>query len=179
MARAACSRSRLGARACPRPRWRLPPPATPRSRVFFFNDTATTEIYTLSLHDALPICVNVASCRQLMTPVIFPDFVSSEHLARIQCSETRDSPRLPARPSPVRLRKQLRDAVHGTRDPRRNLRQVPPVLHREAEAPGYGRARGAVPPEIRHGQNSRLMHGGPTPPGARAGGGGRPGPGRP
>src|SRR3712207_7737602 len=25
------------------------------NRVFFFNDTATTEIYTLSLHDALPI----------------------------------------------------------------------------------------------------------------------------
>src|SRR5215217_8159084 len=25
-----------------------------RSRYFFFNDTATTEIYTLSLHDALP-----------------------------------------------------------------------------------------------------------------------------
>src|SRR2546422_4438388 len=25
-------------------------------RLFFFNDTATTEIYTLSLHDALPIC---------------------------------------------------------------------------------------------------------------------------
>src|SRR2546430_13382084 len=28
---------------------------------FFFNDTATTEIYTLSLHDALPIC-QIASC---------------------------------------------------------------------------------------------------------------------
>ena len=26
---------------------------------FFFNDTATTEIYTLSLHDALPILENV------------------------------------------------------------------------------------------------------------------------
>src|SRR5260221_7740296 len=26
---------------------------------FFFNDTATTEIYTLSLHDALPIYVGV------------------------------------------------------------------------------------------------------------------------
>src|SRR2546422_4512357 len=26
-------------------------------RFFFFNDTATTEIYTLSLHDALPISV--------------------------------------------------------------------------------------------------------------------------
>src|SRR2546426_2224315 len=33
--------------------------ALPRSSLrsfFFFNDTATTEIYTLSLHDALPIC---------------------------------------------------------------------------------------------------------------------------
>src|SRR3712207_7958002 len=28
--------------------------------VFFFNDTATTEIYTLSLHDALPIFCTVA-----------------------------------------------------------------------------------------------------------------------
>src|SRR5258707_9918024 len=27
----------------------------PSSLFFFFNDTATTEIYTLSLHDALPI----------------------------------------------------------------------------------------------------------------------------
>src|SRR5260370_18772035 len=27
--------------------------------VFFFNDTATTEIYTLSLHDALPIFPSV------------------------------------------------------------------------------------------------------------------------
>src|SRR5688572_32843063 len=27
---------------------------------FFFNDTATTEIYTLSLHDALPICPRVS-----------------------------------------------------------------------------------------------------------------------
>src|SRR3712207_9176774 len=27
--------------------------------VFFFNDTATTEIYTLSLHDALPICERI------------------------------------------------------------------------------------------------------------------------
>src|SRR3712207_7680695 len=26
---------------------------------FFFNDTATTEIYTLSLHDALPICLRL------------------------------------------------------------------------------------------------------------------------
>src|SRR5260370_25518054 len=30
---------------------------------FFFNDTATTEIYTLSLHDALPICCIVPLAR--------------------------------------------------------------------------------------------------------------------
>src|SRR5256885_6207972 len=29
---------------------------------FFFNDTATTEIYTLSLHDALPIWHQVLEC---------------------------------------------------------------------------------------------------------------------
>src|SRR2546425_12664134 len=32
---------------------------------FFFNDTATTEIYTLSLHDALPICPRVRSSSEL------------------------------------------------------------------------------------------------------------------
>src|SRR5258708_24580570 len=31
--------------------------------VFFFNDTATTEIYTLSLHDALPIYLCVIRWR--------------------------------------------------------------------------------------------------------------------
>src|SRR5260370_35487599 len=31
------------------------------SRLFFFNDTATTEIYTLSLHDALPISTSTAT----------------------------------------------------------------------------------------------------------------------
>src|SRR5258705_8066241 len=32
---------------------------------FFFNDTATTEIYTLSLHDALPICHHAPLGREL------------------------------------------------------------------------------------------------------------------
>src|SRR5688572_32221586 len=31
---------------------------------FFFNDTATTEIYTLSLHDALPILFRLRSDRR-------------------------------------------------------------------------------------------------------------------
>src|ERR1039457_7682888 len=37
---------------------------------FFFNDTATTEIYTLSLHDAPPIWATGASLRLLLVPVI-------------------------------------------------------------------------------------------------------------
>src|SRR6202041_3704280 len=36
-------------------RWITITPAAPARVFFFFNDTATTEIYTLSLHDALPI----------------------------------------------------------------------------------------------------------------------------
>src|SRR5437867_10156375 len=36
--------------------------------IFFFNDTATTEIYTLSLHDALPICVKDAD-KEAVIPV--------------------------------------------------------------------------------------------------------------
>src|SRR3989442_15678942 len=35
--------------------------------VFFFNDTATTEIYTLSLHDALPIFCKLFNWRRLRT----------------------------------------------------------------------------------------------------------------
>src|SRR3712207_8423261 len=35
-----------------------------RPVIFFFNDTATTEIYTLSLHDALPILPPEDSPRQ-------------------------------------------------------------------------------------------------------------------
>src|SRR5437899_10159510 len=32
---------------------------------FFFNDTATTEIYTLSLHDALPISLGARTIRRV------------------------------------------------------------------------------------------------------------------
>src|SRR6266508_4926410 len=42
-------------------------PASP-SFFFFFNDTATTEIYTLSLHDALPIPVFVRTGRTVWHP---------------------------------------------------------------------------------------------------------------
>src|SRR3712207_9566748 len=37
-------------------------------RFFFFNDTATTEIYTLSLHDALPILSTSAAAQESSAP---------------------------------------------------------------------------------------------------------------
>src|SRR3954462_13729858 len=40
---------------------------------FFFNDTATTEIYTLSLHDALPISIAVTAPNQIWLTVNRPD----------------------------------------------------------------------------------------------------------
>ena len=42
--------------------------------VFFFNDTATTEIYTLSLHDALPILLTNSRCGS--APAIYTDHFS-------------------------------------------------------------------------------------------------------
>src|SRR3712207_7385183 len=39
---------------------------------FFFNDTATTEIYTLSLHDALPISLDVSRSPNPRLPLHSP-----------------------------------------------------------------------------------------------------------
>src|ERR1043166_6536676 len=49
---------------------------------FFFNDTATTEIYTLSLHDALPIC-GYPACRN--TKPLPEDQAKHQHLAGMKC----------------------------------------------------------------------------------------------
>src|SRR5258708_14115296 len=57
---------------------------------FFFNDTATTEIYTLSLHDALPICGPTAvhkshsSARRLRRRRPECLFRSEEHTSELQ-----------------------------------------------------------------------------------------------
>src|SRR2546425_12429330 len=69
--------------------------------VFFFNDTATTEIYTLSLHDALPISlvdvlVTVRGVQQVCLsndciakmvrspPGCYPQYRSEEHTSELQ-----------------------------------------------------------------------------------------------
>src|SRR2546427_13029047 len=60
-------------------------------KFFFFNDTATTEIYTLSLHDALPISILpiVATVLPLVNVTVeFPGGVtftrSEEHTSELQ-----------------------------------------------------------------------------------------------
>src|SRR5260370_18305680 len=61
---------------------------------FFFNDTATTEIYTLSLHDALPISYDVArpsrpveaggAAMSGLGPAPYLDVRSEEHTSELQ-----------------------------------------------------------------------------------------------
>src|SRR2546430_16160982 len=66
---------------------------------FFFNDTATTEIYTLSLHDALPIFTSViltlrakiagksyrvVSKNFTLEPLFIIIFRSEEHTSELQ-----------------------------------------------------------------------------------------------
>src|SRR3712207_9019095 len=55
--------------------------------LFFFNDTATTEIYTLSLHDALPISVRALRAR-------------SDPISRGPCAGCGRSPRAERVPGP-------------------------------------------------------------------------------
>src|SRR5271165_7661558 len=55
---------------------------------FFFNDTATTEIYTLSLHDALPICTRRRRAPfQAGCTWTHPVCRSEEHTSELQSRE--------------------------------------------------------------------------------------------
>src|SRR5437016_8766594 len=49
----------------------LPPPPILFSLIFFFHDPATTDIYTLSLHDALPIAVGILALAQFLPFTVF------------------------------------------------------------------------------------------------------------
>src|SRR6266404_9672144 len=51
---------------------------------FFFNDTATTEIYTLSLHDALPIFLPAARWHRHRQDRGQPEERSEEHTSELQ-----------------------------------------------------------------------------------------------
>src|SRR2546430_13614591 len=57
------------------------------SLFFFFNDTATTEIYTLSLHDALPILCHTESETFMARWCVICPFRSSGKRARARSEE--------------------------------------------------------------------------------------------
>src|SRR5260370_29405196 len=64
-------------------------PPCPARSFFFFNDTATTEIYTLSLHDALPISFRHPRCPKVKICAARPwasprKFRSEEHTSELQ-----------------------------------------------------------------------------------------------
>src|SRR5256884_4483476 len=67
---------------------------------FFFNDTATTEIYTLSLHDALPIS---QLARQLGAGRLarLGREQEAEHRPQTQAQQKRPEPRAPLAHSPA------------------------------------------------------------------------------
>src|SRR6266511_3233940 len=94
---------------------------------FFFNDTATTEIYTLSLHDALPICEGRLPRGLLLAGRRRPGPVSprsrpSRRAARVH--PRRDAP-LPAE---ARSGRAVLPAGHPLREPRldRGRSRAPP-----------------------------------------------------
>src|SRR2546430_17568934 len=89
------------------------------ARLFFFNDTATTEIYTLSLHDALPISRSNAS----WAPAAWPPCTSPTTRATIA-------------KSPSSLAQQIRGERAGARPRRRGATEG--TLQREDE-PERGR----------------------------------------
>src|SRR5688572_31463011 len=61
---------------------------------FFFNDTATTEIYTLSLHDALPISPGGASAGELSVDGSLVFSSTDRYRAQLNGGRDRKSTRL-------------------------------------------------------------------------------------
>src|SRR5207302_8412265 len=76
--------------------------------IFFFNDTATTQIYTLSLHDALPICTrnktrdglirvrNIRALNGRFNTSITHAIQGSNEIGRAVQQECRDRSRMPS-----------------------------------------------------------------------------------
>src|SRR3712207_7327555 len=70
------------------------PPSSTLFPFFFFNDTATTEIYTLSLHDALPIWPTMRSAGSRGRPTVGPGSGPPSKPAASRSARDRKSTRL-------------------------------------------------------------------------------------
>src|SRR2546421_4239852 len=106
--------------------WRL-------SFFFFFNDTATTEIYTLSLHDALPISVATVDVARL-----FEDR-SRDDVDFAEVKGDRKSTRLNS------SHDQISYAVFCLKKKKRQTRQPPSALVGEARMTPARRTRRSLP----------------------------------
>src|SRR3990167_5056705 len=113
---------------------------------FFFNDTATTEIYTLSLHDALPILIDGVGSKPFSAETIPPI----------------DTPPISYRDDCVRNSRELYGRARADIEAAVNQKQLdfqpPPKEKKEREKSTYGsrpRASDAAPrpavPAVSHG----------------------------
>src|SRR2546430_7888165 len=75
------------------------PPGTPLG-LFFFNDTATTEIYTLSLHDALPISTVTLASRDRRSRIATRVANSGGSIPATRPDSNREMPRTSKFPIP-------------------------------------------------------------------------------
>src|SRR2546430_8195545 len=98
-----------------------------QTNFFFFNDTATTEIYTLSLHDALPISPQLIS-KSLLAASALTAFEERQMLATASRLRDRKSTRLNSSHSQISyavfcLKKKKQAAHHHS--PRNAMPQLP------------------------------------------------------
>src|SRR2546430_7538234 len=95
---------------------------------FFFNDTATTEIYTLSLHDALPISrlTATASSPCLDIPYAFWGFDTRSGVASIVSSPSHSGDRKSTRLNSSHS--QISYAVFCLKKKKKNKQQTPYIL---------------------------------------------------
>src|SRR5258706_8374436 len=116
---------------------------------FFFNDTATTEIYTLSLHDALPIYAEIAALRERVGEV------RREAYANLDAWQKTQIARHPDRPHFV-------DYVSGLIEEFVELRGDRKFADDQAIVGGLGRFRGepvvVIGQEKGHDTTTRIKH---------------------
>src|SRR3989449_3506841 len=133
---------------------------------FFFNDTATTEIYTLSLHDALPISRPLARARRAHS--VPPQAGAGPRL--VSGDLVSDAPRVPADVVAALDRAPGRALMLGHVHPDADVLGTLLAIGEALQARrGAGVARGPPPPPRAPSVLPRVRrHGGvQTPPGAR------------
>src|SRR2546430_3061670 len=81
---------------------------------FFFNDTATTEIYTLSLHDALPIFHGLKHPEQYAIGHAKQNVAANERIADLPTDQTHPSnQRMGIAPANKRLQSEIKHSREG------------------------------------------------------------------